>query len=36
MGDPAQEEQGLYSVFHSDNTVGIISEFNKEMQDKTN
>ena len=36
MGDPAQEEQGLYSVFHSDNTVGIISKFNKEMQDKTN
>lgn len=36
MGDPAQEEQGLYSVFHSDNTVKIISGFNKEMQDKTN
>lgn len=34
MGDPAQEEQGLYSVFHSDNTIDIISGFNKEMQSK--
>lgn len=30
-GDPAQEEQGLYSVFQTDNTVGVISWFNKQM-----
>ncbi|MFV0417427.1 MAG: beta-mannosidase [Dysgonomonas sp.] len=32
MGDPAQEEQGLYSVFHSDNTVEIIKDINKQVQ----
>lgn len=32
MGDPAQEEQGLYSVFQSDSTTGIIKDFNKKMK----
>ncbi len=32
MGDPAQEQQGLYSVFQKDNTVGIISDFNRQLQ----
>ncbi len=32
MGDPAQEEQGLYSVFQSDKTVGMIRDYNSKIQ----
>jgi len=32
MGDPAQEEQGLYSVFYSDSSVKIINQYNKDIQ----
>lgn len=33
MGDPAQEEQGLYSVFHSDkSTTAIIKKYNGQMR----
>lgn len=32
MGDPAQEEQGLYSVFNTDTTVKIINEFNQQIK----
>lgn len=33
MGDPAQEEQGLYSVFHADkSTVDVIKKYNQQMR----
>ncbi|MDU1890392.1 MAG: beta-mannosidase [Dysgonomonas sp.] len=32
MGDPAQEEQGLYSVFQDDSTINIIADFNLKME----
>ena len=32
MGDPAQEEQGLYSVFQDDTTVKLVKKYNKEMK----
>lgn len=32
MGDPAQEEQGLYSVFQSDKTTNMVKRFNKEIR----
>jgi mannan endo-1,4-beta-mannosidase len=32
LGDPAQEEQGLYSVFDTDTTVGIVKDYNKQLQ----
>ena len=31
MGDPAQEEQGLYSVFQTDKTTKIVGEYNKNI-----
>lgn len=31
MGDPAQEEQGLYSVFQNDTSVDIVKEYNVKM-----
>lgn len=31
MGDPAQEEQGLNSVFSTDATIGIIKKINQEL-----
>lgn len=31
-GDPAQEEQGLYSVFDCDSTVGVVAESAKQLQ----
>lgn len=31
MGDPAQEEQGLYSVFQTDETTPMVGQFNKDM-----
>jgi mannan endo-1,4-beta-mannosidase len=32
LGDPAQEEQGLYSVFDTDTTVELIKQYNKQLQ----
>ena len=32
MGDPAQEEQGLYSVFQSDKTTEMVKEFNRNIK----
>lgn len=32
MGDPAQEEQGLYSVFQSDKTTNMVKRFNEEIR----
>lgn len=32
MGDPAQEQQGLYSVFQSDSSVGIVNKYNNEIK----
>lgn len=31
MGDPAQEEQGLYSVFQSDTSVDMVKKYNVKM-----
>lgn len=31
MGDPAQEEQGLYSIFSDDTTVELAEEFNRRI-----
>lgn len=31
MGDPAQEEQGLYSVFQTDSTVELVKRYNEEI-----
>lgn len=31
MGDPAQEEQGLYSVFQTDKTTKMVGEYNKNI-----
>lgn len=35
-GDPAQEEQGLYSVFQSDSTKEIVKQFNLKMNPNNN
>ena len=32
VGDPAQEEQGLNSVFDTDSTIGIINKFTQEIK----
>lgn len=31
-GDPAQEQQGLYSVFQDDTTVSLVKKYNNEMK----
>jgi hypothetical protein len=35
MGDPPQEEQGLNSVFDTDSTTGIISDFSLRLSSLT-
>ena len=32
-GDPAQEQQGLNSVYEGDSTIGVISEANSQLKD---